>query len=454
MIYNIDLEQKIIGAIMVADGSAVVHEALDFLQTEDFFAMQHKEVIGTFYALKAQNKPLNRDNMMLEVPSEHYAYVAEQWRMTSSSLSLIDWCHDLRKYRQLRETQERIQEINEVLFSSFSVPEKLEQIEGMFSADLGFHYGADGAKHAGDCVAKYLDELERRWTNPESVVFSTGIAGLDEILGGGYEAGLHAIAARPKVGKTELMVKMVNHFSGRGAVYVGSLEMSDMQMMHRLVSQHTSLDKTAIYKNFPESMDFELDQDMLFTGIANIGKKDIYIDDRYDLSVNKIWRECRKLQKKHGSLSGVFVDYLTLMKSETKFERRDLEVGHMTISLKAMSKEFNCPVVMLLQLNRGLESRQDKRPMPSDSRDSGAIEQDVDSFIGLYRDSVYNESSHWKMITEIILRLNRHGGTGTAYQLLTGSGFKDVSVEEVARLVHQEETSNKGRNPYSETSNF
>lgn len=452
MIYNLDLEQRIIGGIIIAGGTMAQSEAFEFLQAEDFYANDHKRIYSCFMAIRASGKTVDADNVTIEVDDDLFAYTMEQWKNTSGATDLGGWCKELRQYRQIRETQERVNQINEVMFSSGSVPEKLQQIESMFSADLGFHYGADGAKHIRDCSNNYLDELEKRWSSPESVVFSTGVHDLDEIMNGGYEVGLHAIAARPKMGKTELMVKMINHFSKRGPVFVGSLEMEDKQMVHRMISQLGRLDKSSIYSNFKDSQNRESDEAALNNAFYQLSQTDIYIDDRYDLSVSKIWRESRKIQKKHGQLSGIFVDYLTLLESDQKFERRDLAVGHMTRSLKAMSKEFGCPVIMLLQLNRGLESRQDKRPMPSDSRDSGSIEQDVDSWIGLYRDSVYNEDSHWKQITEVILRLNRHGGTGTAYQLLTGHGFIDVDQEQVARLVHAEQS--KPQNYSKNTSDF
>lgn len=452
--HNIDLEQRVIGAILIMDGTVTASEIVSGTSSDVFYANTHKEIWESLKRILDSRGTLTRDDICIDLPDHLFAYVMEQYKNTSSASGVQRYVDELINYQKLRETRERIAEIQEVMYSNASVAEKLQGIESMFSADLGFHYGADGAKHIRDCIGNYLDDIEKRWTNPDSVVFSTGVVGLDEIMGGGYEIGLHAIAARPKMGKTELMVKMINSFSQRGPVFVGSLEMADYQMVHRMISQCSRLDKSEIYSNFANSQNYEADQAMFDMAVHNLSTRDVYIDDRFDLSINKIWRECRKIVKKHGSISGVFVDYLTLMKSETRFERRDLEIGHMTRNLKAMSKEFGCPVIILLQLNRSLESRPDKRPIPSDSRDSGSIEQDVDSWIGLYRDSVYNESSSWKNITEVILRLNRHGGNGTAYQLLTGHGFMDVDQDTIARLVHEEESKSAPKNSRSGTGHF
>jgi replicative DNA helicase len=218
--------------------------------------------------------------------------------------------------------------------------------------------------------------------------------------------------------------------------------MPDFQVIERLVSSYGRINKTELKNNFPEmNDDAKMTQYALHAAACeSVGKSNIYIDDRHSNSVSKIRREVRKIVKKHGSIGGIFVDYLTLMEADGKHDRNDLAVASMTRALKGMSKEFMWPVIMLLQLNRANTTRVDKRPLSSDSRDSGAIEQDVDSWIGLYRDSVYNTDSPWKNITEIIVRLNRHGEIGTCYQQITSYGFVDVNEHDVARLVHMEES--------------
>lgn len=451
MIYDEHLEQSILGSIMHLNGfGEAVELAMDTLRPLDFFSVNHKQIFSAMKEL--YSKDINPDVMavmghrfMNDESHLLYGYAGELCKNTVSGLNLPHWIKSLKGLAELRRTQDVVNNINEIISSTGDIDEKLKDIEQIFCTDTGFTSSEAGAKHISDCMPNYLDQLEKRWTNPDEVVFTTGIPDLDDVLGGGFEVGLHAVAARPKMGKTELMGKMINHFAvDRGLpVYVGSLEMPDFQVIERLVSSYGRIDKTQIKSNFKDARDYDLESGAFSQACGQVGHSDIYIDDRHNNTVTKIRRECRKVVKKHGSIGGIFVDYLTLLDSDGKYDRHDLAIGAMTRALKGMSKEFMCPVVILLQLNRALESRSDKRPLPSDSRDSGAIEQDVDSWTAIYRDSVYNEDSHWKNITEIIVRLHRHGGTGTAYQKLSGSGFSNVDEQTVAELVHKEQTKDK-----------
>lgn len=444
MIYNIHTEQAVIGAIFHLKGFGdSVDTVLDLLSVDDFYDQTHKKIYSAI--LDCKQKSISPDVGVVSdhrFCEEHFTYTLELARNTTSGLNLIYNAESLKKISELRRTQERVNAINEIISSNEDLDEKLKEIESLFDVEIGFAETKAGAKHIKDCMHTYYERVLERWENPDSVVFSTGIEDLDKILGGGYEVGLHAIGANPKMGKTELMGKMVNHFAiSRGLpVYVGSLEMPDFQVIERLVSSHGRIDKQEIKDNFPNAHDNDLAFGAFQQSCNDLSDTNIYIDDRHENSVRRIRRECLKIQKKHGFIGGIFVDYLTLMTADGKYDRNDLAVASMTRALKGMSKEFMCPVIMLLQLNRGNTGRADKRPLPSDSRESGAIEQDVDSWTGLYRDSVYNKDSSWKNITEIIVSLNRHGGTGTCYQQLTSCGFMNVSEDEVARLLHAEES--------------
>ena len=458
MIFNNQTEQNILGSILHLQGYGEhVENALDSLTANDFYSAFHKSMFNAMKDLQSKNINPNLMSLMehntVINDDDLFRYIAELDRNTTSALNLSHHVTTLRKITELRETQLRVNEVNSIIASGEDIDSKLDEIQKLFSYEFGATSNEVGAKHISDCMGQYIDRLDQRWNNPDEVLFTTGIPDFDKILGGGFEIGLHAIGANPKMGKTELMGKMINHFAvdRKLPVYVGSLEMPDFQVIERLVSSYGRIDKTALKSNFEGMGDYERQgwHDAHSTACGHVGYSDIYIDDRHSNSVKKIRRECLKIQKKHGRLGGIFVDYLTLLDADGTHDRHDLAVGSMTRALKGMSKEFMCPVIMLLQLNRGNTSRQDKRPLASDSRDSGSIEQDVDSWTGLYRDSVYNTDSPWKNITEIIVRLNRHGETGTCYQLLTGTGFVDADLQKVAELVHLESTSTQ-----TSTSNF
>lgn len=447
MIHNQQLEQNVIGAILCLNGyGESVQSVLDLLRVEDFYGVNHKAIYLAM--LDSNQKGICPDantvawHHIVESEGVNPMYVMELWKNTVSGINILKHAESLKKISELRITQDKMNAINEIISSSGDIDEKLKEIDQIFSLEVGFTDNNVGARHISECMPIYIDRLEKRWENPDSVVFSTGIVDLDKILGGGFEIGLYAIGANPKMGKTELMGKIINHFGvdKKLPVYVGSLEMPDFQVIERLVSSYGKLDKTALKNNFKGDNDFAVLHSMHQRACGEVGFSDIYIDDRHENTVKKIRRECLRIKKKHGRIGGIFVDYLTLLNSDTKHDRNDLAVAAMTRALKGMSKEFLCPVVMLLQLNRGNTNRTDKRPLASDSRESGAIEQDVDGWIGLYRDSAFDENSKWKNITEIIVRLNRHGETGTCYQVLTGHGFEDADEHTVAKLLHDEET--------------
>lgn len=442
MIYNHATEQSIIGAIMFLNGTGqTVEDVFDDVSVSDFYDQVHKRIFSSMHELYSGDvAPTFDDVANHRFNEDDFIYIAEVYKNTSSAVNLKHHVKVLKQNSHLRLVQERTNQINQIISESCEMSEKIDRIDSVFSVDIGFADANVGAKHITECMPAYIDQLEKRWTNPDEVIFSTGIPQLDEIYDGGLEIGLHAIAARPKMGKTELMIKMMTHTTvDRGMpVYVASLEMEDFQVIERAVSTIGKVDKSLIKSNFDPEKSGNDDPEVLrgsFTVACQyLNDTNLYIDDRHDMKVSMIKRECRKIYKRHGVLGAIYVDYLTLLQADGTHDRNDLAVASMTRALKGMSKEFKCPVILLLQLNRGCEERPDKRPIPKDSRDSGAIEQDVDSWLALYRDSVYDPESEWGNITEIIVRLNRHGGTGTAYQLLTGHGFENVDPEAIGRV--------------------
>lgn len=164
---------------------------------------------------------------------------------------------------------------------------------------------------------------------------------------------------------------------------------------------------------------------------TELAESNLMIDSTPGVTLAHIVAECRKVKRQRGTVGLVAIDYLTLMKAE-EAERRDIAYGDITTGLKNLAKELDCPVLLLTQLNRKLEDRADKRPVPSDSKDTGQIEQDCDVWIGLYRDAVYTKGADPQLM-EVILRLNREGATGTAYALLENGYIRDITDEEAAR---------------------
>ena len=266
-----------------------------------------------------------------------------------------------------------------------------------------------GLRHAKEVGKSWLGEVQGR---VEGGVrgFTLGIDALDRLL---YPkrcpaGSLIVVGARPKQGKTAFMAHIVEHFAldRKEAVACFSLEMPETQIYERLIVGRSHVDPELFY------IDGGSGWQAVTEAAGGFNESMLYIDDTPGIRLNHVLRETRKLNRKH-KVGLVAVDYLTLMEADTA-ERNDLGYGRITKALKGLAKELNCVVLLLSQLNRGLESRPDKRPFPSDSRDTGQIEQDCDLWIGLYREGAYSDTPS-DTRTEAIVRLNRHGKTGTVF---------------------------------------
>lgn len=244
---------------------------------------------------------------------------------------------------------------------------------------------------------------------------------------------LIVIGARPKMGKTATYNKIATHFAlnHRLPSLVFSLEMTDRGIIERMIAQEALISSNLFYNG-------EYDDTKMALAMAKAGElaeSNLMIDSTPGVSLAHIVAESRKVKRQRGVVGLVAVDYLTLMKGE-EAERRDISFGAITTGLKNLAKELDCIVVLLTQLNRKLEERADKRPQPSDSKDTGQIEQDCDVWIGLYRDAVYNEQAD-KTLMELIVRLNREGPSGTAYAQMIDGYIKSIPTNEARSLAEK-----------------
>ena len=318
-----------------------------------------------------------------------------------------------------------------------STEERFEQASRVLAElemekSAGMHKGAVSAREIGIRWSYELEERSQR-EHGKVVGFTTGFRDLDTAMypKGIMPGALVCVGARPKMGKSSFLSKWVTHttLKEKKPVVVFSLEMTNIQLWERMVSQQSNVDANTFW--IPKA-----DQSLMNKAYAvagELGLSNLYIDDTPGISLSHVVSEARRIKRKHGCMGLIAIDYLTLMKAE-KAERNDLAYGNITKALKNLAKELGCPVLLLTQLNRMLEQRPDKRPTPSDSRDTGQIEQDCDVWIGLYRDAVYNDklSNELRDFAEVIVRLNREGFTGTIYTRFINGRFIDVDQHEAA----------------------
>jgi len=255
------------------------------------------------------------------------------------------------------------------------------------------------------------DMIEQLYTNKSDVTgVTTGFKDLNKKINGFQRTDLILIAARPAMGKTAFSLNLVQNaaIKGNASVAVFSLEMSKEQLVQRMLASQSSVDLKKIKTGTLGDSDWP----RIIDAMAVLSDTKIHIDDTPGIKISELRSKCRKLKIEQG-LDLVLIDYLQLMEGDGRNESRQQEIAQISRSLKILAKELNCPVIALSQLSRAPEQRADHRPMLSDLRESGSIEQDADIVMFLYRDEYYNADSESKNICEVIISKNRHGETGS-----------------------------------------
>ncbi|MCX7132295.1 DnaB-like helicase C-terminal domain-containing protein [Aeromonas sp.] len=441
--HNFEAEQSVLGGLMIR--SSAYHDLS--LSEPDFYSRPHQIVFGAISSLVSAKQPVdlmtvsNRievDGMLGDIGG--MAYLIEIAKNTPSASNIEAYGAIVRQASERRFAVSKLYDCVAAMMDPgyTSCDDRFATMGSMLSEiDAKRSGGVSGiAAPASDIVIEWCDEMERRLTRKpgELAGFATGIPALDELLypGGISQTALICIGARPKMGKTTLMAAMLNHTALRARLPVigFSLEMTKRELFEVMVSQASSVSGQAL-----KSMHDQSKMDQAYAVAAELGNSKLHLADQPGMGLHQIVRESRRLRRELGQLGVIAVDYLTLMKAE-KAERNDLAYGAITKGLKELAKEMGCPVILLTQLNRGLESRADKRPMPSDSRDTGQIEQDCDIWIGCYRDEVYHEDSPTRGLMELLVRIHRGGRTGTAYCGFHEGVISTISQQEVASKVH------------------
>ena len=281
-------------------------------------------------------------------------------------------------------------------------------------------------------VLNALDKIEKASKSKGTVTgIPTGFIDLDYKLSGLQPSDLILVAARPSMGKTAFVLNIAQYvaFKKDRATAIFSLEMSKEQLVNRLFSLESQVDAQALRTGNMKDSDWE----KLIEGAGIIGKSKLIIDDTPGISVSELRSKCRKYKLEHG-LDLIIIDYLQVMTGSVgkRSESRQQEISEISRSLKGLARELNVPVIALSQLSRAVESRPDKRPMLSDLRESGAIEQDADVVMFIYRDEYYNKDSEYKKQAEIIIAKQRNGPVGTVHLAWLGeyTKFANLSRQE------------------------
>ena len=414
---SLEAEQSVIGS-MIMDQDAIV-TAMEILLQEDFYHKQYGILFDAMIELYSSGQPVDLvtlQNKLKEkdVPQEvsSLEFVGELVRAVPTSANVKYYCNIVKENSMKRKLIRVTEEIeNECYAGKESLENVLDKTEHDIFALLSSRTGGDYVP-IRQVVMNALEKIEKASQQDGNVTgIPTGFIDLDYRTAGLQPSDLVLIAARPSMGKTAFVLNIAQYvaFHENMCTAIFSLEMSKEQLVNRLFSLESRVDAQALRTGNLSDADWA----KLVEGAGIIGDSELIIDDTPGISISEMRSKCRKYKLEH-DLKLIIIDYLQLMSgSGRSTARRQQELSDISRSLKALARELNVPVLALSQLSRAVEQRPDHRPMLSDLRESGAIEQDADVVMFIYRDDYYNKDTELKGISEIIIAKQRNGPIGT-----------------------------------------
>ena len=417
MPHSVEAEQSVIGS-MIMDQDAIV-TAMEILLQEDFYHKQYGILFDAMIELYSSGQPVDLvtlQNKLKEkdVPQEvsSLEFVGELVRAVPTSANVKYYCNIVKENSMKRKLIRVTEEIeNECYAGKESLESVLDKTEHDIFALLSSRTGGDYVP-IRQVVMNALEKIEKASQQDGNVTgIPTGFIDLDYRTAGLQPSDLVLIAARPSMGKTAFVLNIAQYvaFHENMCTAIFSLEMSKEQLVNRLFSLESRVDAQALRTGNLSDADWA----KLVEGAGIIGDSELIIDDTPGISISEMRSKCRKYKLEH-DLKLIIIDYLQLMSgSGRSTDSRQQEISDISRSLKALARELNVPVLALSQLSRAVEQRPDHRPMLSDLRESGAIEQDADVVMFIYRDDYYNKDTELKGISEIIIAKQRNGPIGT-----------------------------------------
>ena len=433
--HSIEAEQSVLGGLLLDNESW--EKTADFLVEHDFYRRDHQLIFRGIAALFEQSQPVDVITLAeyhdtrgeLEQVGE-LAYLGMLSRNTPSSANIVAYASIVRERSILRQLITVGTTISNTAFNpeGRTSEEMLDLVEGQV-----FEIAEKGAKRAGgfvqvkEVLSKVVDRIDTLFEQDSAITgLSTGFTDFDEQTSGLQAADLVVVAGRPSMGKTTFAMNLAENaaIKSKEPVAVFSMEMPSDALAMRMLSSLGQIDQHRLRTGKLNDDDWP----RLTSAIALLNEAPLFIDDTPALTVTELRARARRLKREHG-LSMIVIDYIQLMQGSGGGSNENMatEVSEISRSLKALAKELEVPVIALSQLNRSLEQRPNKRPIMSDLRESGAIEQDADLIVFIYRDEVYNEDSPEKGKAEIIIGKQRNGPIGTVALTFQGKYTRFVN---------------------------
>ena len=414
---SLEAEQSVLGSMLIDE--RCVPDVIGTLRPEDFYLKQNREIYETIYTMFNFSEKIDPVTVLDKMKergvydeAHSYDYISQLLQITPTAANVKQYCAIVHDKALMRDLGTAADEINEMVYEGAGTAQ--DMLEAAEKKVYALRRGDSGEslQHIGKVLLNVYDRLEElAQSGSEIPGLSTGLHDVDRKINGLNKTDLLLIAARPGMGKTSIALNIAlnvaKKYPGKAVVFF-NLEMSREQMAMRLLANESFVD----LQKLVTGQLTEEDWGKLSIASSALSQTDIRVDDNPTITVAEMNAKCRRIE----NLGLVFIDYLQLMTSAAPgktSENRVTVVSEISRALKIMAKELNVPVVCMSQLSRANESRTDKRPMLSDLRESGAIEQDADSVMFIYRDDYYNKDSEEKNIAELIVAKNRHGETGT-----------------------------------------
>ena len=416
--HSLEAEQSVLGSILI--DSRCVSEVVGIVRPEDFYLQTNRDIYETIYEMFSYSQVIDpvtvldkmRERGVYEEQSST-KYLMQLMEITPTAANVKQYATIVHDKALLRRLSETASDIVETVYEGMgSAQDMLEAAEKRIYA-LRRGNSNESLEHVGTILLKVFDRLsELAEAGSDISGISTGLRDLDKFISGLNKSDLMLLAARPGMGKTSLALNIALNVAKKypkKTVAFFSLEMSKQQLVTRLISNESFVDNKKLTTG-----QLSVDEwSKIGIAASALSQTDLRVDDNPSLTVAEMNAKCRRID----DLALVVIDYLQLMTSAGSKgysgENRQQVVSDISRSLKIMAKELNVPVLCLSQLSRANESRQDKRPMLSDLRESGAIEQDADEVLFIYREDYYNKDTEKQNIAECIVAKNRHGDTGT-----------------------------------------
>lgn len=417
--HSIEAEQSVLGALML--DHRTWDQVADRIVVDDFYRGDHRAIFESILKLISRNQPfdvltiaeaLKSDNKLGTLPSGE-AYLYELAQNTPSAANIVAYADIVRERSVLRQLIAVGTDVTNSVFrpDGRDSQELLDHAERLVYKISEHQQRGAGPIGVAELLKKATDRLDHLYQTKGSITgVSTGFTDFDHMTSGLQAGDMVVIAGRPSMGKTSFAMNIAEFaaLKQEKPVMVFSLEMPAEQLALRMISSLGRIDQHKVRTGQLSDSDWP----RVTSAVSMLSESKLYVDDTPGLTPLELRTRARRVARKHNGLSLIVIDYLQLMTSAGAKENRTNEISEISRALKGIAKEFNVPVIALSQLNRGLEQRTDKRPVMSDLRESGAIEQDADVIAFIYRDEVYHEDSPNKGTAEIIIRKQRNGPIG------------------------------------------